>query len=137
VLDLANVSIAADCVTGLQPDLNETCVHGRIGRVNGREAVVYTDVVHDDPKVLGGNGFPDDLLGFGKLLRRNLEPGARRGLNVDDELAGIGLREVRKAEKRIKRKANGKGDAKNRQYLSRLREHPLNEHLELPIRADR
>jgi hypothetical protein len=52
LLDPANVFITADAMFGLQADLNEPGVHGRVRRVYRREAIVDADIIHNGAQIV-------------------------------------------------------------------------------------
>ena len=55
---------------GLQSHLNESGVHRGVGRVDGGEAVVDTDVVDDDSKIFRADDLLDQAFQIGDFSSR-------------------------------------------------------------------
>ena len=121
-------------------------VHGCIGRVHGRKAVIDPDIVYDDRKVVGIDCFTNDLLGAGEFLFGNLEAGAGGGLDIDDKLPRVRLREIREAQQGVERQAGEEDYPEDRQHPDRpaqyvlhrdfvSRQHPLKEAIETVVEA--
>ena len=97
-LDLIDVLEAAGGVIGREGDLQEAGVDGGVGGEERGEAGIEADVGDDHAHVVLGDDAADHGFEAGGLLLGELELGAGGGFEVDDELAGIGAREVGEAE---------------------------------------
>ncbi len=113
LLHAVHVFIAADAVVFLQASLNERCVHGRIGREDGREVWIHADVGNNHVHVGWFYNAANLLLDFGDILIADLEPGAAGHAHVDNELAWIRSWEICPAEKR---KQSQKDDGESAKY---------------------
>ena len=98
LLDFADVFVAADPMVRLQTHLDEAGVHRGVRRIDRGEAVIHADVVDDDRQVFGPDDLFDQALQIGHFLLGDRELGPGRRLEGDDELTGVGLREIGEPE---------------------------------------
>ena len=116
----------------------------RVAGVDGRQVGRRAYVGDDDPEVRGRDDPADDVLDLGDRLLGELDPRARRGLQVDDELARVGPREVgqpdrgRKAEAQDEEPQDADDGRDGPAYRHRLRaveplEKPVEPRVEPPV----
>ena len=93
-----HVFVAADLVVLLQAHLDESGVRGRVAACRWtRSPGVDADVGHDHPEISSARRLRGSRLRpAGRHCSVSFEPRARGGLQVDDELAGVGPRERRR-----------------------------------------
>ena len=84
----------------VETDLDEGGVHGGVGGVDGGEIGCDADVGDDHAQIVGRDDFADLVFDAGDVRVAGLDARAAGHLDVDDELAGIGAREVGATEDR-------------------------------------
>ena len=111
-------------MAGIQAHLHERRVRAGIGRVNRGKPGVDADVRDDDFQIIRRHGFADNVLHLLHQLVGEFDPRAGGGLEIDDELAGIGARKIRLADERIKTEAQNENarDAQHRRQRTQQRQ---------------
>ena len=85
--------------------LNGGGVGTGVGRVESRKVGNNADVRDRHAEVFGRDGLLDQIFDFGDILVCQFDASAGGSFQADGELAGVRLREERKAQERIDTKA--------------------------------
>ncbi len=108
VLHAIHVVEAAGFVAFVQRHLNGGGVHSGVGRVEGGDIVDDADVGEDHFEIFGSDGVPDQIFDLRHVVVGHFDPGSGGNLHVHSELARIGSRKERQAQKRIDPEAGHK-----------------------------
>ena len=106
-----DVGVAAGGVVFVEPDLDEGGVHRRVAGVDGGEIGRDADVGDDHAEIVRRDDLADFVLDARDVGIAGLDARAAGHFDIDDELAGIGAREVGAAEDRSQHDEDERGAA--------------------------